>query len=66
VQLLGAVAALRETIGLAIRAFDRPTHEKALAATKAALDGHTFNVAWAEGQAMTLEQVVGHALEETT
>ena len=64
-RLLGAAAALRASLGLAIRPFDRATHEQGMAATRAALDEHAFEAAWLEGQAMTLEQAIAYALDET-
>jgi hypothetical protein len=37
-------------------------HDAALAAARAALGEEEFDRAWAEGEAMTLEQAVEHAL----
>jgi hypothetical protein len=39
---------------------------KATAAARAALGEEAFAVAWAEGQAMTLEQALDYALTEAT
>ena len=42
----------------------RAAHAQSAAATKAALGEAAFDAAWADGQAMTLEQAVAYALEE--
>jgi len=39
--------------------------ERNVAATRAQLDEATFAAAWTEGKAMTLEQAIEYALEET-
>ena len=38
-------------------------HDRAI--TRAHLDDATWQAAWAEGQAMTLEQAIAYALDET-
>jgi len=42
---------------------DRRAYEDDVRAVRAQLDETTFNTAWAEGQAMTLEQAIEYALE---
>ena len=44
--------------------FDRDAYEATFAAVHAHLDDAVFAAAWAEGQAMTLEQAVAYALED--
>jgi hypothetical protein len=63
-RLLGAVEALLGALGAAWWPADRVEYERNLAAIQAALDEETFAVAWAEGQAMTLEQAIAYASEE--
>ena len=43
---------------------ERHEWERYVPATRAQLDEATFTAAWAEGQAMSLEQAVAYALEE--
>ena len=43
---------------------DQASYERDVATTRARLDEDTFTTAWAEGQAMTLEQAIVYALEE--
>lgn len=60
--LFGAAAALREFIGSVIDLVDQPEYERQIDIVQAHLDEATFTAAWAEGQAMTLEQAVNYAL----
>jgi len=62
-RLLGAAQALRSAAGVDLNPLQHPLHEDAVAATRAALGEEAFAAAWAEGQAMTLEQAVAYALE---
>jgi hypothetical protein len=39
-------------------------HERYVAATRAQMDEAAFTIAWAAGQAMTLEQAIAYALED--
>ena len=61
--LFGAAAALRTPIGSSIDLVDQPEHERQLAEVKAHLDESTFEEAWAEGWAMTMEQAAAYALK---
>lgn len=70
-QLLGAAEALCEggratLLRHATMILDLATYDHLTSAVRAALGEACFAVAWAEGQAMTLEQAVAIALEETT
>lgn len=44
---------------------ERTEHDQAIATARAALGEDAFTAAWEEGQAMTIEQVVAYALEES-
>jgi predicted ATPase/DNA-binding SARP family transcriptional activator/DNA-binding CsgD family transcriptional regulator len=61
-QLCGASQALHESMGARLSAGERAYFEPHLAAARARLDNTTWETAWAEGQAMTLEQAVEYAL----
>ena len=62
-RLFGAVEALREALGVPARPLFRPSYEHWVAAAQGGLGEKTFAAAWADGQAMTLEQAVVSALE---
>ena len=62
-RLWGAAEALRTRIGASLSPAERSRHDGCVAATRARLDAATFEAAWAEGQAMTLEQAIAYALE---
>jgi predicted ATPase len=66
-RLFGAAEALREKTS-AVPAFPatQTLYEQDLANARAQLDTETFEAAWAEGRAMTLEEVVAEALAEGT
>jgi predicted ATPase/DNA-binding SARP family transcriptional activator len=61
-QLFGAAESLRESIGGCIEPSDQKEFDHYAAAVRAQLDEAAFAKAWAEGRAMTLEQVIEHAL----
>jgi non-specific serine/threonine protein kinase len=61
-RLLGAAAALRVALGLAIRPFDRATHERAKSTTRGALSDDAFEAARTDGSEMSLDQAVEYAL----
>jgi tetratricopeptide (TPR) repeat protein len=60
-RLLGAADALRDTVGSPLSPMDRTDREHALAAVCALLEEEAFAAAWAEGQALTVDQVVAEA-----
>jgi hypothetical protein len=64
VQLLGAAAALRGTIHIPIKPIDQRAHDRHVRMARADLGEAEFATAWAEGQAMPLEQTIAHALEQ--
>ncbi len=61
-RLLGSAEALLEAIGIAPDPADRADYDRIRTAVRAQLDEATFAAAWTEGQAMSLEQAVAHAL----
>jgi len=65
-RLWGAAERLRQAIGCRPAPAARATYERAVAAARAQLDEATFAAAWAEGQAMTLEQAIAYALNATS
>jgi transcriptional regulator with XRE-family HTH domain len=62
-QRLGAAAALRETIGAPLSVPDLTEMEQAVAEARAALGEAAWAAAFAEGQALSLEQAIAEALE---
>ena len=64
-RLFGAEQALRDAIGSVMNARSRAVQERGLASARGALGEETFAALWAEGRAMTREQVITYALEET-
>ena len=64
-RLGGAVAAWRETTGAPLPSYRTAAWEATLATAHGALGAGDFTTAWAEGQALTLEQAIAEALERT-
>jgi hypothetical protein len=64
-RLLGVAEALREALGTPMEPVLRAEYEREVAATRAALGEATFQTLFAEGRAMTLEQGVLYALQDT-
>lgn len=62
-RLLGSATAQREALGTAFQPADRPTVGLTEAAARARVGDAAFAAAWAEGQAMTVEQAIADALE---
>jgi non-specific serine/threonine protein kinase len=62
-RLLGAAEAAREPIGMLLRPGDKPLYDRHLERARADLDESVFDIAWAEGLALTLEQAIEYALE---
>jgi hypothetical protein len=63
-RLYGASQALRENLGARIQAGDLADYEHGVATVRAALEPARFDALWAEGRAMSREQVIEYALEE--
>jgi predicted ATPase/transcriptional regulator with XRE-family HTH domain len=64
-RLFGAAEGQREALGLAIQPIAPEFSMHDLAAVRAEIDGAVFAAAWAEGQAMTLEEAIAYALLRT-
>jgi tetratricopeptide (TPR) repeat protein len=64
VRLLGAWESLCKNTGYRIEGIERPDYDRILASLRAQLDESTFESAWAEGAALTLEQAVELALSD--
>jgi hypothetical protein len=63
-RLFGAGAVLRERLGADLPAIGRRSHDRGVAAVRAALGDADFEAAWAAGQALSLEQAIAEALQE--
>ncbi|HSH77162.1 MAG TPA: hypothetical protein VLA19_01370 [Herpetosiphonaceae bacterium] len=61
----GAAEALLEPSGELLPPAERSKHERHVAIARAQMDEAAWQAAWAEGRAMTLEQAVAYALEDT-
>jgi tetratricopeptide (TPR) repeat protein len=62
-RILGTMDGVRHQIGAPLPPGDRPRYERLLIDLKAILGETGFNQAWAEGQAMTLDEALAFALE---
>jgi predicted ATPase/DNA-binding CsgD family transcriptional regulator len=62
-RLLGAAAALQEVTGDFLEPVDRADYDANVAMTRARLSEQAFAAAWAEGQAMTMDEAIAYALE---
>jgi predicted ATPase len=63
-RLFGASEALPEAMGAPLEPGERALQEPYLAAARSQLDETSWQEAWAEGRAMTLEEAIAYALEE--
>jgi hypothetical protein len=61
-RLFGAAALLRAADNAPLAARHQAEYERHLAAARALLDPDSFAAAWAEGQAMALDQAIAEAL----
>ena len=57
-RLWGTAEALREAIGAPLPPIERADYERAVATARDQLGAESFDAAWAEGRAMTAEQVL--------
>ncbi len=57
-QLWGAADALRDALGIPIPPIERADYERSLSAARVHLGERAFAAAWAQGRAMTLQQVL--------
>jgi hypothetical protein len=64
-HLCGQAARLREEIGSPLPPWERLRYDRRIASARAALGNDiAFDLAWQEGQAMTMEQAIEYALQE--
>lgn len=63
-KIFGYAEALRAPIGSVIDPTDQPDYKRIIFRIQSALRKEVFSAAWAEGQAMTLEQAIDYALAE--
>ncbi|WP_119070588.1 tetratricopeptide repeat protein [Aggregatilinea lenta] len=63
-RIYGAAAALRARMNSIIDPADQPAYERMLARLRVALTPEVFGAVWAEGQSMSLAQVVDYSLGE--
>jgi tetratricopeptide (TPR) repeat protein len=61
-RLFGAAEAWHERLDMVMYPIDRQPYERAVRAARSALDPAAFEAAWAEGRALSLEEVVEYAL----
>jgi predicted ATPase/transcriptional regulator with XRE-family HTH domain len=61
-QLLGAIEALRGSVGLPRPPHTRAAHDGALDVTRETLSAQAFDAAWEEGAALSLEQAIAAAM----
>ena len=64
-RLFGAAEVLYDTYGFSHQATDLPEWERSRDNVRQQLGEVTFETAWAEGQAMTLDEAIAYALEES-
>lgn len=65
-HLFGAADNVRQVIGLSLNPWEQSEHERDIALVRTTLGKAISSVAWAEGQAMGLEQAVDSGLSEET
>jgi tetratricopeptide (TPR) repeat protein len=63
-RLLGAAEALREASQSEMTPEEQTEYDREATALRAKLDPATFNAAWAEGRAMTIEQTIEFAISD--
>ena len=63
-RLFGASEALLGAMGVPLEPGERALQEPYLAAARSQLDETSWQGAWAQGQAMTLEKAISYALKE--
>jgi non-specific serine/threonine protein kinase len=62
-RLSGAASSLRTLLGAPLPPIDHRSYEQTVAALRAQLDETIFTAAWAEGQAMPLEEALAEAMQ---
>jgi predicted ATPase len=65
-RLLAAAAAMHEAAGIHVGSSQHEDTERVGAAVRAHVSEDVFATAWAEGQAMTMDEAIAYVLNETT
>jgi tetratricopeptide (TPR) repeat protein len=65
IQLFGAAEALRERINSSMTDFEQAEYSQAITQLRSMFTETEFNVLWAEGRSMTLEQAIQFALNDS-
>ena len=63
VRLLGAAQSLLDATGVRLGGWDQARFERTLAAARAQVGEAPADVAWAEGQAMSIDQAIEYATQ---
>jgi hypothetical protein len=63
VRMLAAASALAAQLGSGPAVHERAVHEHQIEALRERLGAQTFEAAWADGEALTLEQTIACALD---
>jgi hypothetical protein len=63
--LLGAAEMLREKINIPMNSYERQEYTQHVDELRTGLDKETFAAAWAKGRALSMEQAVDFALQES-
>ena len=64
VRLLGAAARILDELAFSLWPHDRARLEELVTALRASLGEDAFAAAWAEGEAVSLDEAVAYAMEE--
>ena len=64
VRLLACAARERAEMGMTLHPVDRPYHDRAVEAVRAALDEKAFAAAWAKGEGLDLDEAIEQALRD--
>jgi hypothetical protein len=62
-RLFGAAERLREQLGIGLYPYEHDEYEKYVKLSRSQLDEASWNTAWNEGRAMTMEQSIEYALQ---
>ena len=65
-HLAAATETLRAELGFVLPPLQQGVYEKVVATARAVRGERSFAMVWAEGEAMSSEQAINYALEETT
>jgi non-specific serine/threonine protein kinase len=63
--LFGAAEALREQIEIQMTVMERAEYDREVMDLRSGMDEQVFSLSWAKGRAMTMEEAISFALEES-